>query len=75
MLPRKWMEAYVRFLLRHRWPVLAVSLAVTLFLGYHLFQTKIQMNFLDLYPPGHPYMQLAKNMPVCLARPMSWWWR
>src|SRR2546428_11089692 len=61
MLPRKWMEAYVRFLLRHRWPVLAVSLAVTLFLGYHLFQTKIQMNFLDLYPPGHPYMQLAKK--------------
>ena len=61
MLPRKWMEAYVRFLLRHRWPVLAVSLTATLFLGYHLFQTKIQMNFLDLYPPGHPYMQLAKK--------------
>src|SRR3989449_3757257 len=61
MLPRKWMEAYVHFLLRHRWPVLAVSLAATLFLGYHLFQTKIQMNFLDLYPPGHPYMQLAKK--------------
>src|SRR2546428_7096932 len=61
MLPRKWMEAYVRFLLRHRWPVLAVSLAVTLFLGYHLFQTKIQMNFLDFYPPGHPYTQLAKK--------------
>ena len=34
MLPRKWMEAYVRFLLRYRWPVLALSLAATLFLGY-----------------------------------------
>lgn len=61
MLPRKWMEAYVRFLLRRRWPVVAFSLGVTLFLGYHLFQTKIQINFLDFYPPHHPYTQLAKK--------------
>src|SRR6266446_776203 len=59
MLPRKWMEAYVRFLLRYRWPVLALSLAATLFLGYYLSSAKIQMNFLDIIPPGHPYTQLA----------------
>ena len=50
MLPRTWMEAYIRFLLQYRRPVLTVSLIVTLFLGYHLTHTKIQMNFLDLYP-------------------------
>src|SRR5262249_16384128 len=61
MLPRSWMEAYVRFLLRYRWPVIALSVVVTLFLGYHLSHTKIQMNFLDFYPPGHPYTQLAKK--------------
>ncbi|HZT35058.1 MAG TPA: MMPL family transporter, partial [Nitrososphaera sp.] len=61
MLPRKWMEAYVRFLLRHRWPVIGLSLLVTLFLGYELSNTKIQMNFLDFYPPTHPYTQLARK--------------
>ena len=61
MLPRTWMEAYLRFLLRFRWPVLAISFAVTLFLGYHLSNAKIQMNFLDLIPPDHPYTQLARK--------------
>lgn len=61
MLPRKWMEAYVRFLLRHRWPVLMLSSLITLFLGYELSHTQIQMNFLDFYPPGHPYTQLARK--------------
>ncbi len=61
MLPRSWMEAYVRFLLRYRWPVLALSFLVTIFLGYELSNTKIQMNFLDFYPPSHPYTQLAKK--------------
>jgi len=61
MLPRQWMEAYVRFLLRHRWPVLLISTVVTIFLGYQLSNTKIQMNFLDFYPPGHPYTQLAQK--------------
>lgn len=61
MLPRKWMEAYVRFLLRHRWPILILSSLVTIFLGYQLSNTKIQMNFLDFYPPGHPYTQLARK--------------
>src|SRR5262245_53232949 len=61
MLPRQWMEAYVRFLLRHRWPVIALAVLITLFLGHHLFQTKIQINFLDFYPPSHPYMQLARK--------------
>jgi predicted RND superfamily exporter protein len=55
------MEAYVRFLLRHRWPVLILSSLITLFLGYELSHTQIQMNFLDFYPPGHPYTQLARK--------------
>ena len=61
MLPRHWMEAYIRFLLRHRWPVLVLSFLITIFLGYELSNTKIQMNFLDFYPPGHPYSQLAQK--------------
>src|SRR5262249_62063709 len=61
MLPRTWMEAYIRFLLHYRWLVLTVSLVLTLFLGYYLSRTRVQMNFLDLYPPNHPYMQLVRK--------------
>ncbi|MBI3798269.1 MAG: MMPL family transporter [Deltaproteobacteria bacterium] len=61
MLPRRWMEAYIRFLLHYRWPVLALALAVTLFLASQLAHTTIQMDFLDLYPPSHPYLQLSKK--------------
>jgi predicted RND superfamily exporter protein len=57
------METYLRFLLSYRWSVLATALALSLFLGYHLSHTKIQMNFLDLYPPYHPYMQLMRDHP------------
>jgi hypothetical protein len=63
MLPRSWMEAYIRFLLTYRWPVLTAALAFSVFLGYHLSHTVIQMNFFDLYPPHHPYMQLMRKHP------------
>jgi len=61
MLPRIWMEAYLRFLLRYRWPVLVAAFLVTLFLGYHLSNAKLQMNFLDIIPSSHPYTQLARK--------------
>jgi len=61
MLPRQWMEAYIRFLLHYRWPVLTLALVMTLFLASQLAHTTVQMNFLDLYPPSHPYLQLAKK--------------
>lgn len=61
MLPRSWMEAYLRFLLRFRWPVLTVLLLATLFLGYYAAEMRVYTNFFDLYPPGHPYIQLYRQ--------------
>src|SRR5262245_58991806 len=61
MLPRRWMEAYIGFLLRYRWPVLTLALVVTLFLTSQPVHITIQMDFLDLYPPSHPYLQLYKK--------------
>jgi predicted RND superfamily exporter protein len=55
------MEAYVRFLLRHRWPVIGVATVITLILGYFLFEARVQMNFRDIIPPNHPYTQLAQK--------------
>ena len=46
MLPRRWMEAYINFLLRNRWAVLSLILALTVFFVYQLSYTKIQMNFM-----------------------------
>jgi predicted RND superfamily exporter protein len=61
MLPRSWMEAYINFLLKFRWPVMIVVTLVTLFLGYNLKNMRVYTNFFDLYPPGHPYIQLYQK--------------
>src|SRR5215510_1067351 len=61
MLPRSWMEAYLRFLLKFRWPVLVVLTLMTLFLSYHAVEMRVYTNFFDLYPPGHPYIQLYRQ--------------
>ncbi len=61
MLPRSWMEAYLRFLLRFRWPVLVVLSMATLFLSYYAIEMRVYTNFFDLYPPGHPYIQLYRQ--------------
>src|SRR5262249_26991294 len=50
MIPQRFIEAYLRFLLRYR---LAVSLAVVLFtlsFGFALTKMKLQTNFFDFYP-------------------------
>jgi uncharacterized protein len=59
MLPRRYVEAYLFFLLRHRWAVLGAIAGTTLFLLYFMVQhLAIYTNFFDLYPPSHPYIQL-----------------
>ncbi len=58
MLPKRYIEGYLRFLLRHRWPVSAVIAVVTIFFIW-LTATRLTIlpNFIDLYPPSHPYIQ------------------
>ncbi len=59
MLPRRTIERYLFFLLRHRIAVIAVIGACTLYFVYAmLFRMAVFTNFFDLYPPGHPYIQL-----------------
>jgi len=61
MLPRSWMAAYLRFLLKFRWPVLAVLTVMTVILSYYAASMRVYTNFFDLYPPGHPYIQLYQQ--------------
>jgi predicted RND superfamily exporter protein len=59
MQPRRYVDRYLSFLLRHRWPVISAIAVATLFFAYFtLFHMAVFTNFFDLYPPGHPYIQL-----------------
>ncbi len=61
MLPRSWMEAYLRFLLNFRWSIIALLTILTLFLGWQSLNMRVYTNFFDLYPPGHEYIQLYQK--------------
>lgn len=62
MIARRYIEAYLFFLLRNKYKVTAVITAVTLFFVYYMWaHMQIATNFFDLYPPGHPYIQLYQK--------------
>src|SRR5215472_12329573 len=59
MLPRRYIEGYLFFLLRNRYKVSAAITAGTLFFIYYMWaHMSVSTNFFDLYPPNHPYIQL-----------------
>ncbi|MDG2308917.1 MAG: MMPL family transporter [Candidatus Binatia bacterium] len=59
MLPRHTIEAYLFFLLRHKGKITLLIGAITAFFLYFMwFHMAVATNFFDLYPPGHPYIQL-----------------
>jgi predicted RND superfamily exporter protein len=62
VLPKSFIEAYLRFLLRHRIPVSAVVLVITSFFVWFIgAQLTIFTNFFDLYPPKHPYIEVYQK--------------
>ena len=71
MIPKRWVEGYLRFLLRYRKSVTLVIAVMTLFFSYQCTRINLQANFLDFYPStskislfgkeitwrrGHPYI-------------------
>jgi hypothetical protein len=59
MLPKRFIEQYLYFLLRNRWPVaIFIALGTGFFVWYSIFHLTIFTNFFDLYPPRHPYIQV-----------------
>lgn len=62
MIPRRYIEAYLFFLLRNKYKVTAVIVGITSFFVYYMWaHMQITTNFFDLYPPGHPYIQLYQK--------------
>jgi predicted RND superfamily exporter protein len=59
MLPKRLIERYLRFLLRHRLSISAViGIGTLFFVWFTATRLTIFTNFFDLYPPRHPYIQL-----------------
>ncbi|MEO8604408.1 MAG: MMPL family transporter [bacterium] len=62
MLPRRYIEAYLRFLLRQRMPVAVVVTIITGFFVWYIgARLTIFTNFFDLYPPKHPYIEVYQK--------------
>ncbi len=62
MLPKHFIEAYLRFLLRYRIPVATVVAVITAFFVWFIgAQLTIFTNFFDLYPPKHPYIEVYQK--------------
>ena len=73
MIPKRWIEAYLRFLLRNRLVVSVVVALMTVFFAAELRYIKVVPQFLDFYPgpshvrlfghdytwrKGHPYINI-----------------
>ena len=73
MIPKRWIESYLRFLLRNRLAVAFAICLTTIFFGYETTHVRIVPQFLDFYPgpstvrlfgheytwrKGHPYITI-----------------
>ena len=58
MIPQKFIEAYLRFLLNYKRTVLTVVGIITLFFCYSLKDMRINTDFFDFYPRKHPYIKI-----------------
>jgi hypothetical protein len=76
MIPKRWVEAYLWFLLRNRLAVTIIVTVMTVFFGYEATKLKVIPQFLDFYPgpskvsvfgheftwrKGHPYIQIYND--------------
>jgi len=76
MIPKRWIESYLRFLLRNRLAVTIVVSIMTVFFAYETTKVRVVPQFLDFYPgpssvrlfghewqwrKGHPYIAIYNN--------------
>src|SRR5262245_13913511 len=50
MIPQRWIEAYLRFLLRYRGSVTIAVVAMTAIFGFYLTKMRLHTDFFDFYP-------------------------
>src|SRR5512139_2044700 len=50
MIPQRWIEGYLRFLLKYRGSVTLAVIAVTAFFSFELLSMRLHTDFFDFYP-------------------------
>jgi predicted RND superfamily exporter protein len=76
MIPQRWVEAYLRFLLRHRWLVTLLIAAITAGFAAALSTLQLHTEFLDFYPQTQTFVDAFAEcrrageggIPRCAAR-------
>ncbi|MBM4242479.1 MAG: hypothetical protein FJ148_01515 [Deltaproteobacteria bacterium] len=58
MIPQKWIDAYLWFLLKYRHHVSIFVALVTVFFCYSLKDMRLNTDFFDFYPRQHPYIKI-----------------
>ena len=57
MIPQRWIEAYLRLLLRYRLTMILIVTALTVIFSYVVTKIRLHTDFFDFYPRRHPYIQ------------------
>lgn len=57
MFPQRWIEGYLRFLLKYRGSVTVFVALMTLFFAYGLTKIRLHTDFFDFYPRQHKYIK------------------
>ena len=69
MIPQRWIEAYLRFLLRRRRAVTLVVALLTVVFAYSLKDLRLHADFLDVYPRHHPYIEFYNEFRNMFGSP------
>ncbi len=57
MIPQRWIEAYLRFLLRYRGSITIFVVLLTAFFAFGLTKIRLHTDFFDFYPRQHKYIK------------------
>lgn len=75
MIPRHWVEAYLRFLLRYRGTVAIAVAVLTAFFAFELTKLRLHTDFFDFYPKYRTFADAygqcreeGKGIPACAYR-------
>ena len=76
MIPQRWIEAYLRFLLRYRGTVTIIVVIITVFFAVSMTKMRLHTDFFDFYPKFQTFTdafaacreEAGTSLPSCIVR-------